>query len=170
MNFRNFKIFRISNYKLNIYVSIALWVLGLLTGILLLNTCGQGANILFASANTKASLIMSLVTGLPAVICSVIFAYSLAPLCYPLIFGVGFNRGLCGMLVFSAFGSSAWLIRVFLLFSAAVSCTFMWWLLFRNVINNRQANKRLILRTVLFSLAISFIDVFIISPFLINLL
>lgn len=170
MNFYNFKRFRMSNFKINIYVSIALWVLGLLTGIFLQKSCSRGADILFASASTGASLIPSLVVTLPAVICSVILAYSVAPLCYPLVFGVGFCRSFCGMLVFLSFGSSAWLIRGLLLFNAAVSSTFMWWLLFSSAAGKRQPNKRLILCAVLFAMATSFVDVYIISPFLLNLL
>lgn len=165
MNFCDFKKYRFSYDKLNIHINVLLWVLGLLTGILLQNTCTQGANILFASVNAKTTFIASLVVTFPTVICSVILAYSMTLFCYPLVFVVGLCRGFCGTLVFSSFGGSAWLIRVFLLFSAAVSSTLMWWLLIRN----KQANKRLILLTVLFSVALSLIDVYVVSPFLVNL-
>lgn len=141
------------------------WVLGLFAGILL---CSLGSNdsasILHGAVLSGPSpLGLFFVCILPVTLTAIALVSSLFKLAYIAVFLSAVSYGFCGIMIYMAQGSTAWLLRPMLLFSSSCISVLDWWLLFKS------EKKDHIHRNVRFVFILAFliyaIDIFVVSPF-----
>jgi len=118
-----------------------------------------------ASEGSSVFLVL-LVAAFPVAVCAVSLWCSAFSLCYPLFFMEALCRGFCGILVFQAMGSGAWLIRALLLFSSGVASVIMWWLFLRHADKPTAGfSKDVCISSAVTGVA-AIVDIIWVSPFL----
>lgn len=154
-----------------VLVCFLFWLFGLFAGILLaVSSFGVCSEILKAALFKKPSawyLVFSMACTIVFLLemqhCKFVFSYL-----YLLIEAL--CRGFSGFLVFMIYGSGAWLIRMFFLFSGMCRSVIIWFLLFR-CITFRNTKPITNLRFTLGSLLlIGLFDILVISPCFIRLI
>lgn len=151
-----------------IYLLELLWILSLTAGIAL-SVVFSGA---FKFCGFEGYLYRPTVFSLLVVSClPVLFAifslyYRFDFIGVILVILWGISRGFCGMMIYYAFGSGAWLFRPFLLFSAGLGSTIMWWLFFRHGTNTTSCFFKNVCLAVFLALSAAVVDILVISPFL----
>lgn len=145
------------------------WFAGFLSGILFSlnsNTVSIILNDFFLQKQTAAGLVMVLIFPLllsVLLISKPLFLYALAFLksC-----GIGYSYGA----ILSFAPASAWLISFFFLFSDILFQPFLYSFWLSHLDGNRERLKKHIIITFLAAVAIACIDIFLISPFLMNII
>lgn len=145
---------------------VMLWTLGLLIGILLSCLASydftETFRLLFATEPGPLQLFF--VCVLPVASVAITLSSSLYVFSYIAVFFCAVSHGFCGSAIYVMLGSSAWLLRPILLFSAGCTSVLMWWLLLQNETQSRfYRNIRI---AGILSCLILFIDLFIVSPFI----
>ena len=159
-----FKRFNLPN-RVCFYCLFALWILGLLAGIILaVNFSAKNTDITWDGLFSKPAMICSFITSFsPIVIIWLSRHYRCFWPIVPVLFTSGALRGFCGMFLFYNFSSGAWFIRGLYLFSGTFVSVLMWWLLLC-----RKDIPRLSFLAILVSL-ITILDFTVASPFLSHL-
>ena len=157
--------------RLRIQLLAVLWGTGLLVGILLSATCFRESTAVLRSALTvtTAPFLLFLTIALPVAVTAVALSTPLFTLSYPLVFFTAVCHGFCGILIYLAQGSSSWLLRPMILFSASCTSVLMWWLLIRNSKEKCLSLGADIRLAGVLSCFIFVIDLFVISPLLTDL-
>lgn len=147
-----------------IYILAALWITGLILGIILSCVCSQNANsILYGAMLAEPSpLYLLCVCVLPVAFSAIAFASPLNWLAYIAVFLFAVSHSFCAATIYTAVGSAAWLLRPMLLFAASCTSVLMWWLLLQNNAG-RHAGKK-IRFAILMSCIVCIVDLFLISP------
>ena len=143
----------------------ALWILGLLAGIIL---CSIGpydaADILHSTVSVSpAPLSLFLICFLPVIFVAIALTSPFFLLSYFAVFLSAVSHGFCGIMIHVAQGSAAWLLRPLLLFSASCTSVLMWWLLLQS--KNKSRLHRNIRLAGILSCLIYIVDLFLVSPF-----
>ena len=151
-------------------VLVLLWLGGLLTGILLCSVCADNLAELSRSAMivSPSPFWLLFVCILPIAVTVVSVATPLYMLCYPLVFLFALFHGFSGILISAGVPGGTWLLRPMVLFSSCCTAILMWWLLLRG--KNSNGHKRDIRLVCIVFCLVFFIDLFILSPFLGDLL
>ena len=137
-----------------------LWALSILSGIVLCIFCQHNLTEALRSLSAISPLGLILVCSLPLAFTIVGLVLPLFPsICIAVILS-GFAHGFCGILIYIALGSAAWILRPLLLFSASCTSVLMWWL----ILKRRVRYQELRLTGVVFCL-FYFLDLFVVSPF-----
>lgn len=147
----------------------ALWIMGLLIGIILCNRGSFDAVRMLSgmSLASPAPPCLFLVCFLPVVLIAIALTSPFFQISYLAVFLSAVSHGFCGTLVYMAQGSAAWLLRPLLLFSASCTSVLMWWLLLQSMNKGRlYRNIRLAGALACF---IYLIDLFLVSPFVSDL-
>lgn len=143
----------------------ALWILGLLVGIILCSISSyDAAGMLYNAISTSpAPLGLFLVCVLPVVFTAIALTSPLFQLSYLVVFLSAVSHGFCGIMIYIAQGNVAWLLRPLLLFSASCTSVLMWWLLLQSKTKS-YLHKNIRLAGVM-SCFIYIVDLFLVSPF-----
>lgn len=147
-----------------ICIFAALWVIGLLSGVLLCDHSAYDFSVIFFGAvNTDPlPLGLFLICALPATLSALAFTFSLFPITCLIVFSIAVFQGFSGTLVYMSVGSAAWLLRPMLLFSASCTSVLMWWLLLQ--CKDRRLKYKHIRLAFVFSCITFLIDLFLVSP------
>lgn len=147
-----------------IRILAALWTMSLLTGIVLccLSRFDAFSEFRFLFSDDPAPLSLFLVCVFPVVLIAIALTASLFGLVCLTVTMSGVSHGFCGIMIYIAQGSAAWLLRPMLLFSASFVSVLMWWLILQNETSGRL-RKNIRLAGVL-SCVVFVIDLFIVSP------
>lgn len=151
--------------KRQLYILAALWTFGLLAGVLLCNLgLNDSAGVLLGAALTAPSpLGLFLVCMLPVTLTAIALVSPLFVLAYIIVFLGAVSHGFCGIMIYMAQGSAAWLLRPMLLFSSSCISVLVWWLFLKSEMKGHlHRNIRLVCILAFFIYAI---DLFIVSPF-----
>ena len=144
------------------------WLAGLLLGSLI----SLSADTLLVSTMRAALYggmsIFGLLTSLLLPFMITAFAvYISQPL---LIFGTAFMKAFLfsftGLGLLSAFGSSAWLIRILLMFADSMILPLLWWVWIRILTDDRSRAARNLFCAAVFAAMIGYFDYAFIAPFL----
>ena len=145
------------------------WILGILFG-----ACGavfaENTYLItdvVVSKRPNLSLLF-IVNILPIALLTAIFAFRSYGFIFVMMFLYGLFRGFCGMCTIFTFGSGAWLVRCLLLFSGSAVSVLVWWLALSYVAYRCHVLK--LLFNLLFISLVTFVDYFVISPFLVGII
>ena len=170
MRFRFLKKFHELNCSFHVIILAFFWTAGLLFGIAI----GRGAGPYLSLMRMIPRVHMSIVGLIEAaflpilVVVAVAFSKSLA-LRYICIF---FRSLFSGLLLFglaNAYGSAAWLIRIFLVSDWAVSFVSIW-LCSLVPASDPEDKRRTVIIGALIAVAAGVMDYLLISPFLVNIM
>lgn len=148
-----------------IFSLVLIWGIGLLLGALLCNLVPYDCtDVLYSAVYTKPSpLILLLVCVLPVILSATVAYSPLFPIAFIFVFLSAVSHGFCGMAVNAVFGSSAWIVRLLLLFSSGCTSVLMWWLLLQS--NTGRNVKKHIRFALVMSCLVYIFDLFLVSPF-----
>ena len=143
-----------------------LWLVGLFAGILL--CCirpDDSVDILRSAMLTSPSpMYLFLVDILPVAVIVISIITPFYGLAYFAVLLSAVCHGFSGVLIYISNGSSAWLLRPLLLFSASCASALIWWLLL--ISKKRRCLRRNIRFACFLSCLVFLADWFIISPLL----
>ena len=159
-----FKHFRVRSNKQFCVLAI-LWGVGLLFGVWMCSHSPYVATAaLYGVISTKPSMLsLLLVCILPVALSAIATCSMLFPVAYLLVFLSAVSHGFCGSAIHIAVGDAAWLLRPLLLFSGGCTSVLVWWLLLQGCVGSRL-KKRICLAFCL-SCVVYIIDLFLVSPF-----
>lgn len=148
----------------------ALWMVGLFAGIALCSLGSFDSAALLRSAVSVAPtpLGLFLTCVLPIALIAIAFTSSLFGLAYITVFLCAASHGFCGIMIYFAQGSAAWLLRPMVLFSAGFTSVIMWWLILQSESKSRLHNN--VRLAGVLSCFVYIIDLFVISPLVGDLL
>lgn len=114
------------------------WLFGLMIGILLANTFDSFFQIkqFVAQDSTPILVFLSFFIPISCTIISLNRNFYFA--CYPIIFIEAISKGFVSFFLYSLLGSSAWLLRIFLLINGNFSALFLWFYLIDHFCNLSQ--------------------------------
>ncbi len=149
----------------------AFWILGIILGICLANAYAyksDGAVRLLIS-QPASPIWMLLISVIPIILIALFLWRASTAACCFVVTVEAISRGFCGMLILLAFGSGAWLVRSLFLFTSVCVSVLMWWLVFHYRHADHHCFKKAILICILSALIVSAVDIFYVSPFLLDL-
>lgn len=157
--------------KVTFPLLLIIWVLGILFGSLL-SVCNAQLSVnvaRMALSKTPALIGVLIANALPFAILVMILSRRMVMLVYPLILLEALSRGFCGMSIICFLGSGAWVLRFLFLFSPGCISVLFWYMLYdySQGVAHRTFRDVCILSSFLF--AVTFVDYFAISPFLVKL-
>ena len=165
-------------YKVRTHIKIVkfctlcfVWVVGLVLGILLAkNSHKIYSDALGAAITYNPSWIaLYAVTTLPLLLYWIAMERSWFWIECPVLVLEGVSRGYNGFGVFLTCGNGAWLLRSCFLFSSMAGSVLLWWLIFKHYINSAIVTRKDIRVTAIILLLFTFVDRFLLSPFLTRL-
>lgn len=170
MNNRQRSITTFFHHKRGFICIPVIWILGILLGVAVVIFVGDTYTIVNSAVKLRPNLgMLYAVNALPVVVLVALFAVRSYGLICAMMFLYGLFRGFCGMCTVLAFGSSGWLVRCLLLFSSGFVSVLVWWLIFFSI-SHKSCSLKLIVCLALFVSLLTFLDYFIISPFLIGII
>ena len=154
--------------NLNPLLLILVWLSGILLGIIIAyNNAHLFSGLDYIALFTIPSVFCLLVANLiPIILLYFFLKFSLCLLCYPLLFFNGVCIACCGIGLYYLFADSAWLIRIFLMFSNSIAAVFFWFLLFRNISGLRVYLQNDLYLSLVSISVISVVDFYLIAPFI----
>ena len=145
------------------------WILGIVFGATGVISAENTYLITDIVVTKRPNLFLLFVINvLPIYLFTAIFVFRSYGLVFIMMFLYGLFRGFCGMCTVLAFGSGGWLVRCLLLFSGSAVSVLMWWLTLSYFVCRCHVLK--LLFSLLFVSLVTFIDYFVISPFLIGII
>lgn len=156
---------------MRIYILIFLWLLGLLTGIYLVNAVPISNSSFFVPVIASRPTLLGLMIAAtaPLVLCAVGIYCDLFWLnCVTVLFE-SVCRGFSGLFIYQLIGNGAWLLRCLLLFSSAIGAVLMWWILLMYCVYGKSTFRKNLPVAVAVLLLFVMVDRLLVSPFLIRL-
>lgn len=170
MNTRQRLITTFFRQRRELFCLSVVWILGVLLGVAVVIFAGDIYVIVNAAVKLRPNLVLLYaVNAFPIFVLVALFVVRSYGLIFAMMFLYGLFRGFCGMCTVLAFGSSGWLVRCLLLFSSGLVSVLMWWLIFF-CMSRRSYCLKLICILVLLVSIVSFLDYFVISPVLIDVI
>jgi hypothetical protein len=145
------------------------WIGSIILGIVVCrHSCGVLASLMYESVFTGMSIFGSvLVTALPLLISALVLDRLGGWLLLPLCFLSGFFQGFFGFASLISFGNSAWLVRPLLFFSSLFTLPLLWLFWIHYI---RRGSLRCFPFFLLAAVAVRWIDISFIAPFLTGIL
>lgn len=142
----------------------ALWLTGLLIGILL---CSSGsldysAVLQNAVVGRPSPIGLLLVCVLPVTLTVIALQSPLIVVLYPAVFLNAVSHSFCGTAIYIAQGSAAWLLRPMLLLPSCCAAVLIWWLILQS--KSKYPNRNNARLAFIISGIVYIVDLFIVSP------
>ncbi len=156
--------------RLQMFILVTFWLLGVCFGVGLvycyppLITQGLQTGLL---ANQSVSGF--LITVAPLLLLVVLLWCGQRLMVFPLVLTTGISRGYTAYLIFLIFGSSGWLIRLFLLFSVGCVSVLFWWFVLRHTQFRKPSFTTDTLIASAFLIVIFAVERLLISPYLLQI-
>ena len=144
----------------------ALWLTGLLIGILLCSSgsLDHGAVLRSVVVGRPSPIGLLLVCVLPVALTVIALRSPLIAVLYPAVFLNAVSHSFCGSVIYIAQGSAAWLLRPMLLFPSCCATVLMWWLILQS--ESKYCNHKNTRFAFIASGIVYIVDLFVISPFI----
>ncbi len=156
-----------ANSKTKVFILSTSWSLGLLLGILSAGFAPNDFLLLKSFISVEpVPVLVFFISLLPVAVAAISIYYRLFFLSCLLCFWVAFSRGLCGILLYIALGSGAWLARTLLLFPGMFAAVFMWWLFARHCSYAKPTFYRDVRFSGIVLSIVSVVYIYLLSPFL----
>ncbi len=151
--------------RLQTIALVAFWLLGICLGIgLIFYDPPVISYQLQTGFLTAQSVTGFLITASPLLLVIVLLWCGQTLMVYPLVLATGVSFGYTAFLIFLIFGSSGWLVRLFLLFSVGCVSVLFWWLILRHSQFRKPSFATDIFVVVIFLIAIFAAEHSLISP------
>lgn len=169
MKFRIFNQYLSFNCRLNFRTLCVVYIVGLIAGSLLALSLSQYLRTdLIPDILAKPAFIHLLIINLIPAALIIYFTFrSLYVFCYPVIFLRSIFCGCSGVSASFLFGTSSWLIRPLLMFSHNATSVFLLCFL---ICRFKGLGRNNFCRSLAVILGITFVDYFVVSRFLANLI
>lgn len=147
-----------------ILLLFALWVTGLLVGILLCSfgSLDHGAVLRSVVVGRPSPIGLLLVCVLPVALTVIALQSPLIVVLYPAVFLNAVSHSFCGSAIYIAQGSAAWLLRPMLLFPSCCAAVLMWWLILQS--ESKYPNRKNTRLAFIISGIVYIVDLFVVSP------
>ena len=161
---------RFSRQKdLKFCVLIAVWLAGLLGGVLLAKAYRINLAYITVSLSKPAvPFLVFLTNGIPLTIAAFALYHSFHIILFPLLFLQGGCRTFCATLAMMT-GSAGWLIRLLFSFSGCCTSLLIWWITVRHLTERGNRFYQDVYFVAMLSCVVSLAEIFLISPLLANL-
>ena len=169
MNPRRWRIANFTNTDRLFSCYAIVWTLGIFFGIVIPFFAGEEYMVATIAAKLRPNLyLLYLSNAFPLVVLWILLVVRRYGFACTILFLYGIFQGYCGICVSFAFGSSGWLVRHLLLFSSSFASVAIWWLMLSSF--NLRFRRRQLFFAALFVSSVTFVDYFVISPFLMEII
>ena len=153
--------------RLKTLVLIVLWVTGICFGI-----CLSAYNRTAITPELQDSLVdpvpfySPLTAAIPLLLVSILLLNGFKLGIYPVLFFWGVTLGFSAFFIYCVFGSCAWLLRIFLLFTTGCISVTVWWLILRHFHRKMPSFETDILLVAFFCFLLFAFERSLVSPYL----